>query len=79
MLNQDSKFTPKICPKCGRRMSRSDNKEFCNNCYKDMLFPEIKKYLEQNLANAQDLAEKFDIEVNIVKEWIREERIEYRK
>lgn len=69
----------KQCKFCGVPLPLSYESEFCPGCEKNHLFWDVKEYIRTNIVNEFQVAEHFHIPVRMVKEWIREGRIEYRE
>ena len=67
------------CGICGRRLPNTYNKELCPNCLSIQLLRDVKDFIRENDVNEYQVAEHFNIPVKMVKEWIREGRIEYKQ
>ena len=68
----------KSCSICGRRLPQTYEYDFCPNCKNAKLLRDVKDFIRENDVNEYQVAEYFDIPVSMVKNWIREGRIEYR-
>lgn len=78
--NDESLFGSfKICEFCGRRLPRDYSEAFCPTCLDYKLLNDVKDFIRENDVNEYQVAERFQIPLKQVKEWIREGRIEYRK
>lgn len=69
----------KFCEFCGKPLPLSYKETYCPNCKENMLFREVKEYIRNNIVNEYQVADHFDIPLRMVKNWIREGRIEYRE
>lgn len=66
------------CKNCGRLFNYMGGRPICPNCIAEVeaKFKEVKEYLRENvLCSMQELAEKNDITVGQIKQWVREERL----
>lgn len=68
----------KQCKICGRRLPESYENDVCPSCSSAELLREVKDFIRENVVNEYQVAEHFGIPVKMVKNWIREGRIEYR-
>ncbi len=68
----------KVCVNCGRRLVRSSENGLCPMCAEQELFNEVRDYIRANDVKDYDVAQKFGIPLNKVKEWIRQGRIQYK-
>ncbi len=69
----------RVCEICGRRISMNQRGNKCRECLKASLFPKVKEYINSHPdANELTIADEFDIEKELVHEWIKEGRIEYK-
>ena len=68
------------CRKCGKLFNYIAGMPVCPVC-KDKLeekFQEVKKYIRENrMADIKEVAEKCEVEVGQIQQWIREERLEF--
>ena len=78
-LNEDGPAV-KTCSVCGRRIPISTPYDKCKECMKNELFPKVKEFILNNYdVNEFMVAEEFGIDVYIVKEWVKEGHLQYRK
>ncbi len=68
----------RVCSNCGRRIPLSNKNDLCLECQKNLLFKDVKEYIQKNNVNELEVAEHFNIDRAIVKEWIREGHLEYK-
>lgn len=73
----DEKY--KICRSCKRVMPDRYEGELCPFCADMELFDQVRTYIRENDVNEHDVAEKFDIPLGKVKQWIKDGRIEYKE
>ena len=77
-LNSDGP-TIRICKTCGRRIPLSQHDDLCRDCLKREIFPKVKEYINENPdVNEMIVATQFDLDRDLVHEWIREGRLQYR-
>lgn len=67
------------CGICGKRLPDSYKEQLCPSCMDIQLLRDVKDFIRENDVNEYQVAEYFDIPVRMVKEWIREGRIEYKQ
>ena len=77
MLMED-KRTPRVCEKCGKPMPKSVEDNVCPNCKNEALYNEAKDYILHNQVTELQVADRFQIPLAQVREWVRDGRIEYR-
>lgn len=68
----------KACAGCGKRLPDTYTEDYCPNCKSAKLLHDVKDFIRENDVNEYQVAEYFQIPVRVVKEWIREGRLEYR-
>lgn len=68
----------KYCTYCGRPIPRASESGCCPQCQETILFSSVREYIRNNDVNEFQVAEHFDIPLRMVKQWIREGRIEYK-
>ena len=67
------------CKKCGRDLPDTYPHELCPACIEFELFSQVKEFIRSNDdVHEQDVAEKFNIPVRKVRDWIHEGRIQYK-
>lgn len=84
-MNSNSDFNPstsslnyKYCEFCNAPIPRHSDERYCLKCRDRVLFMEVRDFIRKNDVNEFQVADHFDIPLRIVKEWIREGRIEYK-
>ncbi len=68
------------CRKCGRMFNYVAGPPICPNCRQaaEEKFQEVKKYIEENrTATIEMISEECDVETPLIRQWIREERLEF--
>ena len=68
-----------ICKKCGYEVYSLSERGLCPRCEKFELFGEVRDYIRANDVKENDVAEHFGIPVKMVKDWIKEGRIQYKE
>lgn len=68
----------KTCTICSKRLPDTYKYDFCPSCKDAQLLHDVKDFIRENDVNEYQVADFFDIPVAMVKNWIREGRIEYR-
>ena len=76
-LERKSSINHKYCEHCGQAIPRSSEFACCTECQNSILFRAVKDYIRENNVNEFEVAEHFDIPLRLVKQWMRELRIEY--
>ena len=69
----------KYCKGWGRAMSPNVINVYCEACEETQLFDKVRDFFRSYEVNEYDVAEHFGISVRIVKQWIKEGRIEYKE
>lgn len=69
----------RTCTKCHRRIPASSSNDMCSECLKKELFPAVKEYIRQNDVNEIEVSDHFGIDRQLVREWIREGRLEHKR
>lgn len=67
------------CGICGKRLPNTYKEDYCPSCLSIQLLRDVKDFIRENDVNEYQVAEHFDIPIKMVKEWIREGRIEYKQ
>lgn len=73
-------MTVRNCRKCGKLFNHVTGMPICPACREGLekTFQEVKKYIRENRnAGIQEVAEACDVEPGQIKQWIREERLEF--
>lgn len=68
------------CKKCGRLFNYVSGTPVCPSCREGLekKFQEVKDYIRENKeAGITEVAEACDVEVRQIKQWVREERLEF--
>lgn len=68
------------CKKCGRLFNYVSGMPVCPSCREGLekKFQEVKDYIRENKeAGITEVAEACDVEVRQIKQWVREERLEF--
>jgi len=68
------------CKKCGRLFNYVSGMPFCPSCREGMekKFQEVKDYIRENKdAGITEVSEACNVEVRQIKQWVREERLEF--
>ncbi|MBP3677073.1 MAG: hypothetical protein J6I97_01865, partial [Agathobacter sp.] len=76
-LERKNSINYKYCEHCGAAIPRSAEFACCAKCQETILFHEVKNYIRENNVNEFQVAERFNIPLRLVKQWMRELRIEY--
>ena len=69
----------KYCEVCGRTRPLTYTKDCCPACEELQLFDKVRDYVRSHDANEYDVAEYFGISLRVVKQWIRDGRMEYKE
>ncbi len=78
-MEKEAQLRENCCKSCGRMLPPAYNREYCPNCEELQLFGAVRDYIRANEVNEYEVAEHFHISVRLVKDWIREGRIEYKE
>lgn len=68
------------CKKCGRLFNYIAGMPLCQSCREAMeeKFQEVKKYVQQHRnAGVREVSEECEVEEKQIREWVREERLEF--
>lgn len=68
------------CKKCGRIFNYAFGPIICTDCMsaQEELFQRAKKYVQENPGcDMRELAENVEVEVSQIKQWIKEERLQF--
>lgn len=68
------------CKKCGRLFNYVSGMPVCPSCREGLekKFQEVKDYIRENKeAGITEVAEACEVEVRQIKQWVREERLEF--
>ncbi|MCR4998998.1 MAG: hypothetical protein K6A05_04065 [Lachnospiraceae bacterium] len=66
------------CPQCGQRVPRGYRGDTCPACEEEALYQEVKAYISTHNATALQVAQKFNIPLAQVKDWIENGYFMYR-
>lgn len=69
----------KFCIDCGRTLSITYEKERCPACEELLLFDKVREYVRKHDVNEYELAEHFELPITVIKQWIKEGRMEYKE
>lgn len=72
----------KNCRMCGRLFNYLGGQRICPDCKKKLedKFQQVKRYIYDNpKANVDKIAEDNDVEVQQIRQWVREERLQFSK
>lgn len=75
---ETSRLNYKYCQFCNAPIPRHSEETYCPKCRDRVLFMEVRDFIRANDVNEFQVADHFGIPLRIVKEWIREGRIEYK-
>ncbi|MBO6215348.1 MAG: hypothetical protein J6N76_07415 [Lachnospiraceae bacterium] len=78
-LIRNNPDNPRICPICGRKVPRSYIGDKCPNCDAEALYREVKEYIRTHDVTETELAEKYDIPLSQVHQWIHEGFLMYKR
>lgn len=70
----------KNCRKCGKMFSYAFGPVICQECLSEQeeVFQKAKKYVQDNPGcDIQELAENVEVEAQQIRQWIREERLQF--
>lgn len=70
----------KNCKMCGRLFNYLGGQRICPDCKKKLedKFQEVKSYIRENpKANIDKIAEDNDVDVQQIRQWVREERLQF--
>ncbi len=68
------------CRKCGRIFNHVSGPYICLQCKEDaeVKFQEVKEFIRENkTATIPDISDECEVEVELIHQWIREERLEF--
>lgn len=68
------------CRECGKMFNYMSGMPICPNCAKKMdeKFNEVKAYIYDNPGvGIQEVSEAMEVSVNLIKKWVREERLTF--
>lgn len=68
------------CKKCGKLFNYAFGPIICQDCMsaQEELFQQAKKYVQDNPGcDIQELSENVEVEISQIKQWIREERLQF--
>lgn len=68
----------RYCVNCGRPLPASRMKSLCEQCEADAIYKDVKEYVRDNDVNEYQVADHFDISVDVVRKWIREGYMSYK-
>lgn len=54
-------------------------KDLCSVCEAQLIFDDVRDYIRSEEVNEYDVAEHFQIPLEMVRQWIKEGRIEYKE
>jgi len=87
-MNSNSDFKPedtkskldyKYCEFCMSPIPRAQEIPYCPACQEKIIFHNVKEYIRANDVNEFQVADHFNIPLRMVKNWIKEGRIEYKE
>ena len=69
----------KYCEICHRNLPLNYKGTACPSCEEYALFQQVKEYIRASDVNEYQVADRFDIPLQLVRKWIREGRIQYKE
>ena len=78
-LDRKNSIDYKYCEFCMSPIPRNQEIPYCVPCQEKIIFQHVKDYIRANDVNEFQVADHFGIPLRMVKEWIKEGRIEYKK
>ena len=75
---QEALPTHRTCAKCHRPIAASTQGDLCPTCLNDEFYREIKEYIQENDVTELEVAEKFNLPLSQIKEWIKDGRLVYK-
>ena len=79
MKNNTETILLKTCEFCNAPLPIDCKEKLCTNCKERILFLSVKDFIRAYDVNEFQVAEHFGIPLRIVKNWIKEGRIEYKE
>ena len=70
----------RTCRRCKKLFNYSMGPIICPVCREEMegMFQDVKKYVRENPhSDMRTVAEECDVDINQIRQWIREERLEF--
>lgn len=70
------------CQRCGKIFNYVAGQRICENCRKELevMFQQVKDYIKENPNQGiKEVAEGCEVPENQIKQWVREERLEFSK
>lgn len=71
--------TYKYCEICHRNLPLNYTESACPACSEYVLFQQVKEYIRAEDVNEYQVADRFQIPLQLVRKWIREGRIQYKE
>lgn len=78
MIPKKKNFEHRYCKMCKRVLPLSYKNDYCPTCEDLRLFDKVREFVRSNDVNEYQVADHFDIPVRVVKQWIKEGRMEYK-
>lgn len=69
----------KYCEICHRNLPLNYQETVCPACSEYVLFQQVKEYIRASEVNEYQVADRFQIPLQLVRKWIREGRIQYKE
>ena len=69
----------KYCEICHRNLPLNYKDTTCPVCSEHLLFQQVKEYIRSDDVNEYQVADRFQIPLQLVRKWIREGRIQYKE
>jgi len=69
----------KYCEICNRNLPLNYKDAVCPACSEYLLFQQVKEYIRASDVNEYQVADRFQIPLQLVRKWIREGKIQYKE
>lgn len=69
----------RVCVNCGVTYMIRLSRPICPSCYEEVLFADVRKFIQDNDVTEFEVANKFNIPIRLVKKWIRQGRVSYKE
>lgn len=69
----------KHCTGCGKALPRRHEGDLCDDCLYNLMYKDVKEFVLQNDVTELEVADHFNLPLEVIQRWIREGHLSYKE